>query len=65
MITSSVKNNLKSQRDPFKISVPTIVTGMDFPIHVKVESEDEIISFGFQHTGGSKHVGLRLMLVSE
>ena len=65
MIVGGVKNHYQSQRDPFKISVPTIVTGTDFSVHVKVKSEDEITSFGFQHVGGDEYVGLRLMLVSE
>lgn len=65
MIAGGVKNHYQSQRDPFKISVPTIITGMDFSVHVKVESDDEIISLGFQHVGSDEHVGLRLMLVSE
>lgn len=65
MIAGSVKNHYQSQRDPFKISVPTIVTGTDFSVYVKVESDNEIISFGFQHIGGDENVGLRLMLVPE
>lgn len=64
MIAGGVKNHYQSQADPFKISVPTIVTGTDFSVHVKVESEDEIVSFAFQHVGGDEQVGLRLMLVS-
>ena len=65
MIVGGVKNHYQSQRDPFRISVPTIVTGTDFSVHVKVNSEDEIVSFGFLHVGGGERVGLRLMLVSE
>lgn len=64
MITGAIKNHYQSQRDPFKISVPTIVSGTDFSIHVKVDSEDEIVSLGFQHVGGDERVGLKLMLVS-
>ena len=64
MIVGGVKNHYQSQADPFKISVPTIVTGTDFTVHVKVESDDEIISLGLQHVGGGERVGLRLMLVS-
>ncbi|MBU8912584.1 MAG: chemotaxis protein CheX [Spirochaetales bacterium] len=65
MIVGGVKNHYQNQADPFRISVPTIVAGTDFSVHVKVKSEDEVISFGFQHVGGDEHVGLRLMLVSE
>ncbi len=65
MIVGGVKNHYQSQRDPFSISVPTIVTGTDFSVHVKVASEDEVTSFGFQHVGGDEHLGLRLMLVSK
>ena len=65
IITGAVKSHYQSQRDPFKLSVPTIVAGTDFSVHVKVKSEDEIISLGFQHVGGDEQVGLRLMLVSE
>ncbi len=64
MITGAVKNHYQSQRDPFRISVPTIVSGTEFTVHVKVESEDEIVSLGLQRVGGSERVGLRLMLVS-
>lgn len=64
MITGAVKNHYQSQRDPFKISVPTIVTGTNFTIHVKVESENEVVSLGFQRVGGTERLGLKLMLVS-
>ena len=64
MITGAVKNHYQNQRDPFRISVPTIVTGTNFSVHVKVESENKIVSLGFQHVGGKERVGLRLMLTS-
>lgn len=64
MITGAVKNYYQSHRDPFKISIPTIVTGTNFTVHVKVESEKEIVSLGLQHVGGEERVGMKLMLVS-
>ena len=64
MITGAVKNHYQSQSDPFKISVPTIVSGTNFSIHVKVDSENQVVSLGFRHVGGEERVGLKLMLVS-
>jgi hypothetical protein len=40
------------------------VTGTNFTVHVKVESEKEIVSLGLQHVGGNERVGVKLMLVS-
>ena len=65
MISGAVKNHYQSESDPFKISVPTVVVGTDFAVHVKVKHEDEIISLAFQHDGGGEIIGLKLILVSE
>ncbi len=65
MIVGSTKNHYQSQSDPFKISVPTIVTGNDLTVHVKVDSDYEVVSLGFQHVGGAEHIGLKLMLTTS
>lgn len=47
MIIGAAKNYYSSGVDPFKISVPTIVIGEDYVVHIKASNKDKISLLDF------------------
>jgi CheY-specific phosphatase CheX len=62
MIVSVAKYNYNPDKDPFSISVPTIVIGKDYSIHVKSEEKDQVSWLKFHANGGEESVRLRLLV---
>lgn len=62
MIAGTAKRFYSDEPDPFRISLPTIVSGTNFTVHVKVKEDDEVTSLGFVQNGESERVGLKIVL---
>ncbi len=49
MIAGAAKTKYSSGSDTFKISVPTIIIGGDYTIHIKADSDDKISLLEFRY----------------
>ena len=51
MIVGSTKTEYSSDSDPFKISIPTIIVGADYSIHIKAGPTDMVTQIDFDCSG--------------
>ncbi len=60
MIVGSAKAYYSSDGDPFKISIPTIIIGEDYSVHIKADPADTVSFLDFSCNGDS--MGLEVYL---
>jgi len=60
MIVGSAKAHYSSDGDPFKISVPTIIIGEDYTVHIKADPNDKVSLLDFSCNGDTMGIEVYL-----
>ena len=60
MVVGSAKTNYSTGQDPFKMSVPTIIIGEDYTVHIKANNGEKISLLGFKCQNNDMHIEVYL-----
>ena len=64
MTIGATKSHYPFEEDPFRISLPTLVIGVDYVVHMKTKTGNDIGTIEYRLDGNNTYLGLRMLLGS-